>query len=72
MVIFTATKEAAKKKRFAAPLWLFQASGPLARNSTLEEDAKLVVLPLKLGCYAQSRGCANERSLRAPDELPQR
>src|ERR1017187_7362630 len=59
-------------KRFAAPLWLFQSSGPQAQNSRLEEDAKLVVLPLELVCYAQSRGFANERSLPAVDELPRR
>jgi hypothetical protein len=32
----------------------------------------LVVLPMELVCYAQSRGFANERSLPAADELPQR
>src|ERR1039458_2776872 len=57
-------------KRFAAPLWLFQASGPQAQHSMLEEDAKVVVLPLELVFYAQSRGFENERSLPAADELP--
>src|ERR1035441_4365177 len=42
-------------KRFAAPLWLFQASWPQAQNSRLEEDAKLVVLPLELVCYEIGR-----------------
>ena len=59
-------------KRFAAPLWLSQASGPQAQNSRLEEDAILIVLPLESACYAQSRGFANERSLPAVDELPRR
>ena len=59
-------------KRFAAPPWLSQASGPQAQHSRLEEDAMLVVLPLESACYAQSRGFADKRSLPAVDELPRR